>query len=270
MFDKGANDKKNLERILLDGHHYLTSKRLNRSDDKVFQCFDKKVWERIDAVPGVYALKRKFPSRVDYYFFSEKLQKEHLASRRRKAVRQWEQANMLEKRAAEGRPLPKNLVPDNPLVDIHYTYWTRVAAMEEKEGIELLLGKAVKRREGCFCLVSDMDMDAKEALRIYRSKDAIEKLFRSLKSDIEVKPLRVWSDDAVYGVLLLGFIARLMICLTRHFVKPVKSVSTKFIAASLQNLTETVVFGEDGRTQRHYSNFDALNKAILKDLLAGT
>ena len=78
-------------------------------------------------------------------------------------------------------------------------------------------------------------MSASEVLKIYRSKDAIEKLFHSLKSEIEVKPIRAWSDDAVYGVLLLGFIAQLMISLTRYFVTPVKTVSTKFIASSLQN-----------------------------------
>ncbi len=48
-------------------------------------------------------------------------------------------------------------------------------------------------------------MPASEALRIDRAKDAIEKLFHSLKSEIEIKPVRVWSEDAVHGVLLIGF-----------------------------------------------------------------
>jgi transposase len=113
-------------------------------------------------------------------------------------------------------------------------------------------------------------MDAAEALRVYRSKDAVEKLFHSLKNEIEVRPLRVWSDDAVYGVLLLGFIAQLFISLTRYFVRPVGSVSTKFIASSLQNLTVTVVSGENGRRKRIYSNFDPLNRAILSSMLAET
>lgn len=113
-------------------------------------------------------------------------------------------------------------------------------------------------------------MSASEVLKIYRSKDAIEKLFHSLKSEIEVKPIRAWSDDAVYGVLLLGFIAQLMISLTRYFVTPVKTVSTKFIASSLQNLTVTLVPSEDGRRRRFYSNFDPLNQAILAGFLAET
>lgn len=270
IFDKGANDKENLESIVLDHNDYLTSKRLNSADDKVFQCFDGKRWECIDAEDGVHALKRVFPSRVNYYFFSEKLKKKHLASDRRKAERLLAEAKAIQDSLDKGKKLPKRFRINNPLVDVRYDYQTKLAGMEEKEALRLLLNEIVNGREGCFCLTSSRDMDAKEALRIYRSKDAIEKLFHSLKSEVEIKPLRVWSDDAVYGVLLLGFIAQLMICLTRHFVKPVMSVSTKFIAASLQNLTETVVLGEDGQKRRYHSNFDALNKAILADLLAET
>ena len=80
--------------------------------------------------------------------------------------------------------------------------------------------------------------------RINRTKVAVEKLFNLLKSEIEVKPLRIWSEDAMYGVLLIGFIAQLFISLTQYFVTPVGSVSTKFIASSLQKSTVTVVSGE--------------------------
>ncbi|WP_019176632.1 IS1634 family transposase [Methanomassiliicoccus luminyensis] len=268
VFDKGANDKRNLESSVLDRNDYLTSKKLNIADDKVFRSFDRNDWESIDE--GVYALKRMFPSRVNYYFFSEKLKDEHLASRRRKAERLLAEARMIQDSLDDGKRLPKRFRINDPLVDVRYDYQTKLASMDEQEALRLLLDQVIDGREGCFCLTSSRDMDAEEALRIYRSKDAVEKLFHSLKSEIEVRPLRVWSDDAVYGVLLLGFIAQLMISLTRFFVAPVKSVSTKFISNSLQNLTLTVVRSEGGRKQRHYSNFDALNRAILAGFLAET
>lgn len=80
----------------------------------------------------------------------------------------------------------------------------------------------------------------------------------------------MWSDDAVYGVLLTGFIAQLMISLTRYFVAPVRSISTKFISNSLQKLTVTVVRMGNGLRKRFYSNFDSLNQAVLADFLAET
>ena len=108
-------------------------------------------------------------------------------------------------------------------------------------------------------------MPASEALRIYRAKDAIEKLFHSLKSEIEIKPVRIWSEDAVHGVLLLGFIAQVMISLTRHFVRPAKRMSTKFIIAALQKLTVTVVSAGNGVIKKFYSNFNLINEAILAE-----
>ena len=49
VFDRGANDKENLERIELDGNDYLTAKKLNKSDDQYFERFSKKEWKCIDA-----------------------------------------------------------------------------------------------------------------------------------------------------------------------------------------------------------------------------
>jgi transposase len=114
---------------------------------------------------------------------------------------------------------------------VRYEYQTKLVDMDEEAALRLLFNEVVDGRERSFCLTSSTDMPAAEALKIYRSKDAVEKLFHSLKSEIEVRPLRVWSEDAVHGVLLLGFIAQMFISLTRHFVTPVNSVSTKFITS---------------------------------------
>jgi len=270
VFDRGANDKSNLDRIELDGKDYLTAKKLNVSDDAVFQAFSKDDWECIDSESGVYALKRVFPSRVNYYFFSEKLKKPHLTSRRRKAERLLAEAVAIQNSLDRGKKLPKRFRINNPLVDVRYDYQTKLVGMDEEAALRLLLADVIDGREGCFCLTSSKDMDSADALRIYRSKDAIEKLFHSLKSEVEIKPVRVWTEDAVFGVLLIGFIAQLMISLTRYFVKPVKRMSTKFIIDALKKLTVTVVSMGDGLKKRFYSNFNEVNKAILSEYLYET
>jgi transposase len=270
VFDRGANDKKNLERIELDGNDYLTAKKLNTSDDAVFGSFSKASWERIDADAGVYALKKIFPSRVNYYFFSEKLRKDHLRSRRRKAERLLAEARSIQESLDNGRRLPKRFRINNPLVDVKYDYQTKLVEMDEEAALRLLLEDLIDGREGCFCLTSNRDMPAAEALRTYRDKDVIEKLFHSLKSEIEIKPVRVWTEDAVYGVLLIGFIAQVMISLTRHFIKPAKRMSTKFIIASLQKLTITLVSMGNGMKRKYYSNFDPVNMAILAEYMCAT
>ena len=270
VFDRGANDKENLERIELDGNDYLTAKKLNKSDDQYFERFSKKDWECIDADAGVYAFKKTFPTRTNYYFFSEKLRKEQMRSRLRQAERLLAEARLIQDSLDRGKKLPKRFRINNPLVDVKYDYQTRLTDLPEAEALRLLLREVIDGREGCFCLTSNRDMPASEALKIYRAKDAIEKLFHSLKSEIEIKPVRVWSEDAVHGVLLIGFIAQVMISLTRHFVKPVKRTSTKFIIAALQKLTLTLVSAGNGIKRKIYSNFNSINKAILAEYINPT
>jgi transposase len=191
VFDRGANDKTNLDQICLDRNDYLTAKKLNASDDKIYQSFSKDSWECIDASAGIYALKRTFPSRVNYYFFSEKLKKEHLRSRRRKAERLFAEARSIQNSLDNKKKLPKRFCINNPLVDVKYDYQTKLVEMNEEEALRLLLDDVIDGREGCFCLTSSRDMPASEALKIYRSKDAIEKLFHSLKSEIDIKPVQL-------------------------------------------------------------------------------
>jgi len=172
VFDRGANDKDNLNRIELDGNDHLTAKKLNSSDDAVFQAFDPERWECIDAEDGVYALKRVFPSRVNYYFFSEKLKKDHLKSRRRKAERLLAEAVAIQSNLDKGKKLPKRFRINDPMVDVRYDHQTKLVEMDEEEALRLLLEDVIDGREGCFCLTSSKDMAATEALRIYRRKDA--------------------------------------------------------------------------------------------------
>ena len=117
--------------------------------------------------------------------------------------------------------------------------------------------------EGFFCLVSSEDLTLEGALNTYRKKDSIEKIFHSLKNEIDIKPLRVWSDNSIYGALIIGFLAQLFISLLRYDHPEVKHTATKFIRHSLMNLTVTVEF-RPGRGKRYiYANFDPVNRAIL-------
>ena len=106
-------------------------------------------------------------------------------------------------------------------------------------------------------------MTIAEALLTYRKKDSIEKIFNSLKNEIEIKPLRVWTDNSIYGALIIGFIAQLFVSLMRYEISELKHTSTKFIKKSLSNLTVTVDSWERKVKKYVYSNFDPINSKIL-------
>lgn len=102
--------------------------------------------------------------------------------------------------------MPKRFRINNPLVDVRYVYQTKLVGMNEEAALRLLLADVIYGHEGCFCLTPSEDMYVVEALRVYRNKDVIEKLFHSLRSEVEIEPVHVWTEESVFGVLLIGFL----------------------------------------------------------------
>ena len=122
----------------------------------------------------------------------------------------------------------------NELVDVTYSYQTKLKELGDEQ-----------------------------ALETYRKKDSIEKLINSLKNEIEIKPLRVWTEKSIYGALIIGFMAQLIISLIKYDYKELKSTSVKFIKISLMNLTVTIEFLKNKEKKHIYSNFDPINELIL-------
>ena len=262
-FDKGAHSKKNIDLILADKMKYLTSKKLNKSDDKRIKKFDKSKAEIVDAEKGVYGIKFVKPSSIDYFYFSENLQKDQLKSRARKTLQKLKEAKEIQKSIDNKKQLPKKYRINNVLIDVSYSYQTKLEELSEDEALKLLEKIIINGREGFFCIKSSEDLTLQQALETYRKKDSIEKIFNSMKNEIEIKPVRVWTDDSIYGALIIGFLAQLFISLIRFENKELKNTSTKFIKNSLMSLTVTVNFRINGSKKYIYANFDPINRLIL-------
>jgi transposase len=84
-----------------------------------------------------------------------------------------------------------------------------------------------------------------------------------LKNEIEIKPLRCWSDLSIYGALIVGFLAQLFISLVRFEHPELKHTSPKFIKISLMNLTVTVEYKKSGGKRHIFSNFNSTSLVIL-------
>ncbi|WP_440956115.1 IS1634 family transposase [Methanosarcina sp. Mfa9] len=263
VFDKGANSIKNLALIKEDEMDYLTAKKLNASDDKLIKMFDQLDPEVVDKEKGIYGIKIVKPSSTNYLYFSETLKKQQLEARVRKVQRMVEEAKEIQKSIDENKKLPKKFRINNKLIDISYSYQTKLVEMSEDEAFELLEEEVINGREGFFCLKSSKNLTLIDALETYRKKDSIEKIFNSLKNEIEIKPLRVWTDESIYGAIIIGFIAQLLISLMRYEFKELKHTSTKFIKKSLSNLTVTVDFLKNKNKTYIYANFDSINRLII-------
>lgn len=263
IFDAGANQKDILDGIIGDEKHFLTRKRLNKSDDKLFGDFSEDTWECIYAEKGECCPKKAFPSRVNCHFFSRELRGLELKGAEKKVKKKLKEAKDLQNDLEKGKKLKKRHRIDSVLIKATISLQTKLTEISEEEAISILGGKSTAGRGGFFCLVSDRDLDPREARSAYRAKDIAEKLFSSMKSDIGIRPIRTWTENGMYGVLLIGFLAQAMAAVTRFLVKPASALATEFITDPVQKLTLTVIRNGDGGRRHVYSNFSPLNTAVL-------
>jgi hypothetical protein len=64
-----------------------------------------------------------------------------------------------------------------------------------------------ERDYGYFALISNDIKDPMEALKLYRSKDLIEKAFGNLKERLNMRRTAVWSEQNLEGKLFVQFVA---------------------------------------------------------------
>jgi len=262
VFDKGAQSKDNIDLVLASKMKYLSAKKLNTSDDKRIKEFDKQKWQCLDSDVDIYGLKVDYPSRIDYFYFSQKLQLEKIEAKFRCAELKLREAKEIQHSLDKNKQLPKRFCLNNPLVDVKYYYQTKLTSLTEKEALKVVQKATINGREGFFCLVSSENLTLEEALKIYRMKDSVEKNFQSMKNDISIKPLRVWSTNSIKGAVLIGFLAQLIISLMRYDYPELKHTSPKFIKISLSNLTVTVELTANKKKRKIFSNFDPINTLI--------
>ena len=262
VFDKGGQSKDNIDLVLAHKMKYLSAKKLNLSDDKRIKSFVPSYRNCVDAEQNICGEVIEYPSRTDYFFFSEQLRQDQIEAKLRLAERKLEEAKEIQQALTKGRSLPKRFLLNNPLVKITYTYQTRLSELSDDQARKLVQAASITGREGFFCLVSSEKLTLQEALKMYRMKDAIEKVFQSLKNDIDIKPLRVWTTKSLCGAILIGFLAQLIISLMRYDNESLRNVAPKFIKISLMNLTVTIEIEKTAAKRRIFSNFDVINSLI--------
>ena len=262
VFDKGGQSKDNIDLVLASKMRYLSAKKLNKSDDKLIKEFDENKAELVDVETGTYGIKIVYPSRTDYFYYSEKLKHDQIESKLRRAEQKLREAKHIQHSLDKNKQLPKKFRINNPLVDVTYSYQTKLTSLTEEEALKVVQKATITGREGFFCLVSNDDLTLKQALKTYRMKDSIEKIFQSMKNDINIKPLRVWTTNSVRGAILIGFLAQLIISLMRYDHPTLKHISPKSIKISLMNLTVTIEKPKNKAKRRIHSNFEPINTLI--------
>lgn len=122
---------------------------------------------------------------------------------------------------------------------------------------------------GYFAIVTSEKMTAKEALELYKSRDASEKLFKGDKSYLGNKSLRVQSDEAASAKIFVEFVALIVRCkmytmLKDEVFKMDRSPNYMTVPAAIRELEKIeMVRGFDGRYRMDHA-VTATQKDILR------
>ena len=149
---------------------YLTSMKLNASDDKIIESFDKDEAELIDSEKSIYGIKIVKPNSIKYFYFSESLREKQLEAKARTVLKKLQEAKEIQEIIVKNKKLPKKFRINNELIEIDYSFRTKLEELSEDEAIELLKNSIINGREGFFCLKSNKDLTLEKALEIYREK----------------------------------------------------------------------------------------------------
>ena len=122
---------------------------------------------------------------------------------------------------------------------------------------------------GYFVIITSKKMTAGEALELYKSRDASEKLFRGDKSYLGNKSLRVQSDEAAGAKILIEFIALIVRCRIYTLLKDEmdrlkKSPNYMTVPAAIRELEQIEVVRQTDGVYRMDHAVTATQKAILR------
>ena len=121
---------------------------------------------------------------------------------------------------------------------------------------------------GYFAIVSSDNMTAREAIELYKSRDASEKLFRSDKSYLGNKSMRVHSDESLSSKVFIQFIAlilrsRIYRALKEKSEKMLKKPNYLTVPAALKELEKIVMIRQLDGVYRLDHAVTATQKTIL-------
>ena len=122
---------------------------------------------------------------------------------------------------------------------------------------------------GYFVIVTSEKMTAKEAISLYKSRDASEKLFRGDKSYLGNKSLRVYSDESASSKIFIEFIAlivrsKIYTALKEEMKNLDKKPNYMTVPAAIKELQKIEMVRQLDHVYRLDHAVTAMQKTILK------
>lgn len=250
VFDKGPNSKENRELIASAGHYYLTSEKMTKKLKSEILAVKRHKMQKVN--DDVKCLMEKTSEGWRYYYYDKKLAKQTRQRRTRKIAKQIRAAEELRKKmqgkAFRKRNVKKKLkiteLTEEQIVteiSVQKRYTTKPLKQIKKE-----MKAAGKEFDGWFVLCTNKWYSPKGALKRYRKKDCVEKMFCSLKQNCKLRPFNVRKDECVKGSVFLSHLTALILGCFQWNNKQLRHKSHTSIIELVKRLTLTLKLDKKG------------------------
>ena len=163
--------------------------------------------------------------------------------------------------------LLENELKSGQLVEEHQKYYTKYFFIRDKpkRGRQISYNQPAieaykKNTAGYLVLISNDIKDPIEALKVYRTKDVVEKAFDNLKNSLDMKRLRVHLQENMKGRLFIQFIALILVSYIHKVMSDNDLLKLGSMSCLLKELnllntvsitgTKKLIFSEQTKRQR--------------------
>lgn len=257
IFDCGGNSKENKEKIIKRKFNYLTLRPKKRITYKKYIEIFKQSPKEIIYIDRVKykCVKIKEENEIKYMYYSKKLYKEQIQKRKKKFQRELKRNKKVLKKVKKEKEISRLISEEGHII-------IRGAIQKTLYEID---NPFITGLEGYFILESSIDDELYKILKLYKSKDIVEKLIRNMKEGTELRPMRHWTREAIIGYLIIVFLTNCLINLTQISNENAVVKNVKLLKKFLNNLTVTFIYPENSLGYSVLSNISEEVRAILGD-----
>lgn len=137
--------------------------------------------------------------------------------------------------------------------------------MWQEGGIQPRFHKYLQKNSvGWFVLVTNDIRDPVEALEIYRMKDVVEKHFDDLKSDLDMKRLRIHSVAAMDVRLFIQYIALILSSQIKNVMNDAGWFKIHNMQEVIDEMKSLRVISIEGKRKQIYTTMTSFQKEIVE------
>jgi transposase len=264
VLDRGFYSKANIDSLLNDKHHFIIKVPRNKWVKDLYDEYRDKILSpenriAIDKKEVLYAITKlhNWEGRRCYA---------HIYFNNKKAVEEIDSLSLniaiWKEELTSGQTPNENKWAYEKYFHVKETPKRGRKVIENTKAVQA----SIKAYSGFSCILTTKKMSAIEALKIYRSKQTTENGFDDLKNSLDMKRLRIHSDQAMDSRIFIQFIALILSSAIRNArdenpnIK-IRRIPVREILESLENISEIRYSGRYGKI---ITEKDPLQRDIFK------